>query len=381
MAKAAVQRLPKEPQVALILPPNERFAKDYANPRMEALLAANNVSRFSPYTTVYGRSGNQPKSDLPYKDITLGKKILTSSSASYIKQLKKQLSEQNPEIVEVMDSVKLLHGLRDFVRDKLKASLVFRLSHDPSETDILRTSMQRYGLLKECDAIFCESLYIRSRLLEGLDAMASDEELRRAVVVRDGITIPSRLPEKERLIVLAAPLKEKHGVRLFFDAIKMIFEQNDEWNVAVMGDDEIGYHDLMKGWDKGLSARVRHLKNFDEKVRAEWFGKAGMVVLPQENERMASIALEAMAHGAAVVASELPAMNEFTAKSAVSFRTRTPQSLSGLMMQMINDEVRWRRTGMSCRNQMQHFEQAEMVRQMDLARLNALGVAISRYHA
>jgi len=381
MAEAAQKKEPKEPQLALILPPNERFSKTHANPRVEALLQANHKSRFSPYTVVYGRSGNQPKSDLPYKDITLGKKILTSSSASYIKQLKKQLSEQNPEIVEVVDSVKLLHGLRDFVRDKLQSSLVFRLSHDPADTDVLRTSMQRYGLLKECDAIFCESLYIRSRLLEGLDAMASDEELRRAVVVRDGIEIPERLPEKERLIVLAAPLQEKQGIRLFFDAVAMVLENNKDWNVAVMGEDEIDYRKLMKDWPKGQAARVRHLKSFDEKIRAEWFGKAGMVVLPQQSERMASLALEAMSHGAAVIASELPAMHEFTGKSAVSFRTRTAQSLSGIMMQLINDEVRWRSTGMTCRKQMQHFEQTEMVRQMDLARLNALGVAISRYHS
>lgn len=381
MAEAAKEIEPKEPQLALVLPPNERFANDYANPRVEALLAANSKSRFSPYTEVYGRSGNKPKCDLPYKDIALGKKILTSSSASYIKQLKKQLAAQNPEIVEVVDSVKLLHGLRDFVRDKLQASLVFRLSHDPSDTDVLRTSMQRYGLLKECDAVFCESLYIRARLLEGVEAMASDAELRRAVVVRDGIVIPSKLPNKERLIVLAAPLKEKHGVRLFFDAVNMVLSQNDEWKIAVIGDDDIDYRSLMKDWPKGQAARVRHLKSFDEKIRAEWFGKAGMVVLPQESDRMASLALEAMSYGAAVIASELPAMHEFTGKSAISFRTRTAQSLSGVMMQLINDEVRWRRTGMTCRTQMQHFEQAEMVRQMDLARLNALGVALSRYHA
>lgn len=381
MADAAQKKQPKEPQLALVLPPNERFSNDYANPRIEALLAANSKSRFSPYTAVYGRSGNKPKNDLPYKDITLGKKILTSSSASYIKQLKKQLAAQNPEIVEVVDSVKLLHGLRDFVRDKLQASLVFRLSHDPSDTDVLRTSMQRYGLLKECDAIFCESLYIRSRLLEGLEAVASDAELRRAAVVRDGIILPDQLPNKERLIVLAAPLKEKHGVRLFFDAVNMILSQNDEWKVAVMGEDEIDYRSLMKDWPKEHAARIRHLPSFEKKVRAEWFGRAAMVVLPQESERMASLALEAMAHGAAVVASELPSMNEFTGKSAVSFRTRTPQSLSGIMMQLINDEVRWRRAGMVCREQMKHFEQTEMVRQMDLARLNALGVALSRYHS
>ena len=48
--------------------------------------------------------------------------------------------------------MKLLHGLRDFVRDKLKSALVFRLSHDPTDTDVLRSHV--YNLRKVLDHPF-----------------------------------------------------------------------------------------------------------------------------------------------------------------------------------------------------------------------------------
>jgi glycosyltransferase involved in cell wall biosynthesis len=220
--------------------------------------------------------------------------------------------------------------------------IALHLHNDPQEMREARTPVERTHLLALTKGVYCVSRYIRDRFLEGLPERAGEK----VYVVPNGIEIPSALPPKENLIVFAGRMTEGKGALLLARALKIALPLMDGWSAVLIGS---------RRHEAGNPASA-HEREIEETLAAlggqaylpgflpypetlSYFARAAIAVVPSVwAEPFGRTALEAMAHGCALISSGTGALKEVTGNAAFTLSLLEPRTIADALLKLATDE-------------------------------------------
>jgi len=250
--------------------------------------------------------------------------------------------------------------------------LALHLHNDPQEMDDARTPQQRQKLLDECAAVYCVSGYIRNRFLEGLGDKASAK----VHVVYNGITVPTSVAPKEKLILYVGRMTEGKGALLLAEALTLALPRIPGWRALLIGSNRhaqakhlTAYEDQVAGIITSLAPHAELLGFLPHEETLGFFAHAAISVIPSLwKEPFGRTALEAMAYGAALISSGRGGLQEVTQDSALTLSDLTAERLANAIVLLAQNNGERTRLAEAGRKQAQTFSIANCTRTLDDAR-------------
>jgi len=348
------------PRIAVVLPPRETFTLTKSG---AVALCARDFTRFSRFAgriDVFG-AGPCQYDDVPYCPLTGWRRWWRRDRDAYAEAVAEAAADHG--LIEVQNRPHMMAKLRLWLP---RAKLALHLHNDPEEMQGSRTPAERARLVEVCDAVYCVSEFIRDRFLAG----AADPE-GKAVVIPNGASLPALCGEKARIIAYTGRLIAAKGVA--------------ELLRAFAAADLAGWRLVLAGGDpEGLMARLAPLA-----ANVEWRGQVShaeaMALLARAeiaaapsiwDEPFARAAVEAMAQGAALIASRRGALPEVCGDAALYVEPADIAGFAQAMRRLADDESLRRRLQAAGRARVaQRFEIGEATARLDAMRASLLGEA------
>jgi glycosyltransferase involved in cell wall biosynthesis len=197
----------------------------------------------------------------------------------------------------------------------------------------------------------------------------------------DGRPVRQRLsiPDKGLVLVFVGALDRAHHYRrvdLLLKAVSVVRDRRPYLLIVGDGDRRDGYEALAAAL--GLGARVRFLGSIEHGQLPEVYAAADVLVLPsQHQESFGLVAIEAMACGKPVVASELPGVRSVVDhdENGLLVPPGDAKELAGAIAVLLDDAAR--RTVMGCRGWAKVAERyawPRVVRRLEEVYWRSLGV-------
>ena len=169
------------------------------------------------------------------------------------------------------------------------------------------------------------------------------------------------IPAHQRLILFAGRIERLKGIDALFRAIAMLRERRTDWDwgkvsVAVIGGDPSAagqqaneemarLHALRSAL--GLDDVIAFLGARDQDVLQYYYAAAEVLVMPSHYESFGMVALEAMACGTPVIASDVGGLSTLVQHNKTGLRVRAndPGALARAIEQLLDDDALRRRMG------------------------------------
>ena len=209
--------------------------------------------------------------------------------------------------------------------------------------------------LSDATAVVTISEFNRSMLLR-IDPTLAD----RLHVIRCGVVVPDRDPDRARasgLVVCVASLQEYKGHRYFIEAVALLAREGRELTVLLVGDGELRSELERDVEAAGLTKVIRFLGHQPSERVHELLEEATVVVQPSvvtsagKMEGIPVALMEAMATGAAVVASDISGISELVEDDTTGLLVpqRDPTALALAIADLLDDDRARQRLGCAAR--------------------------------
>lgn len=232
--------------------------------------------------------------------------------------------------------------------------------NDPNSLLGLKTSRERYELLKKVTAVYCGSHYIKEKFLEDLPL----ELAAKIKVMPPALDIDEFKPssDREKVILFVGRMSKEKGVHLFADAVKRVLPRlSHDWHVELVGFRHYGQTRLKYPYEKEIFEK---LQGFNERVRFSGYiqyqdlvkrlTKAEIVVLPNLwHDPFGRVCVEAMAGGCAVISTCNGCLKEVGGQAAILMSQLTVETLSQKILTVALDEEVRSRVQEKCRERAQ----------------------------
>ncbi len=365
-----------EKNILIVLPPKEHFSPQ----RVGAVgLCVQDFVRHSCYqhnTLVIGSDAEGGFDGVAYQSVKCRKYGMLSHGLAYFWAVLRFVKTYGATLVEVHNRPRLAMML--FYGSKAVSQIALHLHNDPQEMAMARTAQQRSVLLSHMAIVYCVSDYIRSRLLEGVP----EEYHVKAVVVHNGLEIPPVMStQREKIIMFAGRLAQTKGGLEFAKALTQVLPQLDGWRGLVVGADRHAPSVSMNAYERELYTTLEAL---GDKVQMAGFmphaevmkayDRAAIAVVPSQwHEPFGRTALEAMAHGAALIATASGGLMEVMGDAGVGIDPPSAETIAEAILRLVRDDVFRARIAQAGYVQAQTFEIAKVTKLLDDARQN-LGI-------
>jgi D-inositol-3-phosphate glycosyltransferase len=169
------------------------------------------------------------------------------------------------------------------------------------------------------------------------------------------------VPSNHRMILFAGRVEPLKGIDTLFRAIAVLKGRRPEWNwdrlcVSVIGGDpsEQGQRENMEmarlhslREELGLLDLVAFLGARDQDTLQYYFSAADVLVMPSHYESFGMVALEAMACGTPVIASDVGGLQELVKdnKTGIRVKANDPNALAKAIERLMDNDVLRRRMG------------------------------------
>ena len=153
-------------KISILLPYKENFSPDYPGAVSLFIYETTKISKFRKSIIVYGNTNYKKKFNLNYTNIDLKRKLLTSTTKTYVNKFIELEKKVNSSIIEVHNRPSYVHILYQNTKNKI---LTLYFHNDPLSMDGSKTIEQRKKLLKICYKIIFNSSWSKKRFLEGLE--------------------------------------------------------------------------------------------------------------------------------------------------------------------------------------------------------------------
>ena len=329
-AGAAVPR----PHAAILLPPREAFAPGHAG--AIALLARRMAG---PDDVVYGMAHPTPFADVAFRPIR-PTWFPGPLARRYAGGAARALRADPPGLVEV-------HNRPDialFLARRLPALPVTLFLHnDPQGMRGAKTPAERAALLATLAGVVTVSGYLKSRFIEGLPPLPTAPRVLPNSL--DLAEIPRGLP-RTRIILFAGRVVADKGADSFVAACALALPHLPGWTAELIGADRFGPDSPETPWLAALRPRaaaagiaMRGYQPHAEILRA--MAQAAIVVVPSRwPEPFGLTALEALATGAALVASDRGGLPEVYGDAAVVIDPENPAAIAAALIALAQDPAR-----------------------------------------
>lgn len=329
-------------RTAIVLPHREQFSSGYAGAIALTVAGQMADAPIDAPLEIWGdplraASLASPKQ---YRSLRPAWWWLGRQSHRYLRSIIRAAQLQKPHRLEIHNRAHIALSL-----SRLGYSVALYLHNDPQAIRGLKTRAERHQLVQDADYIICVSHYVRQRLCMDLP----EEICGRVVVVPNTVNVSqlaASLPKKNEIIFVGRIVAEK-GVHLLIDALKSVLPYFPQWRVRLIGARYFGQKDLHYLYerqlqqeverDARLSAQVRFegYQNYAEVVSA--FNSAAIAVVPSLwEEPFGRTALEGMAAGSAVIATNRGGLPEVVGDAGVLVEPTAPAIAQALMALMAN---------------------------------------------
>ncbi len=188
------------------------------------------------------------------------------------------------------------------------------------------------------------------------------------------------VPADHRMILFTGRIERLKGVDALFRAMSILKQRRSgiDWTrlcVSVIGGDpsEQGQRDNREMArlhalrdELGLGDLITFLGARDQDTLHFYYAAADMLVMPSHYESFGMVALEAMACGTPVIASDVGGLHELVQHNKTGFRVapKDPESLAGAVERLLDDEVLRRRMGHSAACYAEEFSWQKIVEKL-----------------
>jgi len=348
------------PRIAVVLPSRETFTLKKSG---AVALCARDFARFSRFAGRIDVLGAGPceYDDVPYRRLTGWRRWWRRDRDAYAEAVAKAAADH--ALIEVQNRPHMMAKLR---RRLPRTKLALHLHNDPQEMQGSRTQAERARLVETCDAVYCVSEFIRGRFLADVpDANG------KVVVIPNGAPLPELAGEKAPLIAYTGRIIAAKGVAELVHA----FAAADlaGWRLVLAGGDPEG----LMGRLAPLPERVEWLGQVSHAEAMALLARAEIAAAPSVwDEPFARAAVEAMAHGAALIASRRGALPEVCGDAALYVEPTDAAGFAGALRRLAADaSLRGRLQAAGRARVAERFEIGVATSRLDAVRARLLGAA------
>lgn len=268
-------------------------------------------SEYREQTHIAGLIDAPPYEGFAYHPLTLNKRWFERRSHAHARAVAQLAQSLHPVLIEVHN--------RPYLALKLTkiqpVPVALFLHNDVRDMRGCKTLAQRASLVRRLAGVFCISQWAKDQLTHGLEPALTAK----VQVAYAGIDLPTDpLQHKENLLVCAARMTPDKGALLFAQALAQVLPEFPQWRGCIIG----GRYHRVSGAPSAYEQQVAHavapvasqvtlagFLPFDETQAV--FRHAAIAVVPSIwDEAFGRTALEAMAHGCALIGSATGGMGE-----------------------------------------------------------------------
>lgn len=224
---------------------------------------------------------------------------------------------------------------------------------DPSIAAQIRTMFELEAeLFRSADRVHAISHDIRSTIesLYGDGRVVLEDS--RTVVAPLGMVdraLHPRLERDDRAVTFVGRLERRKGIDVFLEALPSVLESSPDLEIRIAGSDPAAGtgRSIAEAWRRANSGapwfeRVSFLSEVDDDTLHQLYATSAVVVFPSRYESFGLVVVEAMMHGAAIVASDVGGMAEVARNGvdALLVPPGDPLMLARAITQLVHDPAR-----------------------------------------
>jgi UDP-glucose:(glucosyl)LPS alpha-1,2-glucosyltransferase len=332
--------------IATVLPPKEGFSPGAVG----AIGLLVHRLAVAAGGDVVGRAVADPFTDVPFRPAPPGWGL--SATSRYAAGVARVLRPLAPALVEVHNRPEIAMRLaRHFPR------VILFLHNDPLGMRGARTVRERAALFQRLDAIVTVSGYLRDRLGETPSGAVR--------VLPNSIDVPPAIhPEREKLILFVGRVVADKGADAFVAACAAILPRLPGWRAEMVGADRFSPDSpdtpfLERLRIRAAQAGVAMLGYCPHEATMERLGRAAIAVVPSRwPEPFGLAALEAMAHGAALVCSRRGGLPEVAGDAALYADPDMPGALANAIASLATGDAQRQALAAAGRERARRFDTA-----------------------
>ena len=282
---------------------------------------------------VLGRPVRTPFEAVPFHPVRLGWGL--TPNKRYARGVATVLRRLRPDLVEVHNRPELaLHLARRHRR------VALFLHNDPQGMRGARTPAERAVLLRRLARVVTVSEHLRERFQQGIGGKHGGE----VTVLPNSIDVPPRTRRvREKVILFVGRLVADKGADVFVDACATALPLLPGWRAEMVGADRFSAASPPTPFTEQLvrnaaAAGIRLHGYMPHADAMDCMSRASIAVVPSRwAEPFGLTALEAMAHGAALVCSRRGALPEIAGDCAAYANPEAPGATATAILELARD--------------------------------------------
>jgi glycosyltransferase involved in cell wall biosynthesis len=330
-----------DPTVAVILPPREGFG-----PRRTGavgLIAYRLASRTPGFHGVIfgGPQSGPPFGDVDFRAVPPAWFVPGTINLKFTASLVPRLLRLRPALIEVHNRVGIALALATLLRP---TPVSLFLHNDPRDMRRARTPADRLRLLRGLARVVTVSAWLRDRFMEGITEAVPAPEVLPNCIPLDDLPTPARA--RQRLVLFVGRVVAEKGPDAFVSACAAALPSMPGWRAEIIGADRFAvdsrdtpFVQMVRATAHAASVAMMGYRDQPDVLAA--MSHAAIVVVPSRwEEPFGLVALEAMACGAAVIASARGGLPEVAGDAALYVDPDDPAAIASAIRLLARDEPR-----------------------------------------
>ncbi len=339
----------------MVLPPREGFGPDRSG---AIALVVRRLAQASGATVIGAAGAGSRYKDIDYRPIKAPPPLGFSLAVLLI------MRRLRPEVIEVHQQPALARWI---ARAQPKARVLLFLHNDPLTMRGLRTARARQRTLDALHRVICVSTYLADRYGQEVN------RTERLTILHNPLTLnelPPRPALRAREILFAGRIVEAKGIADFIAACAAALPALPGWSARIIGGDRFGaqspetdYVRSMAGAAAAAGIVVEGYQPHDRVLEA--MARAAIIVVPSRwPEPFGLAALEAMASGAALIASDTGGLPELIGDGGILLAPNDPKRLAAAIIHLACDDAARARLAQAGRDRAAWFDTSRIAAQL-----------------
>jgi glycosyltransferase involved in cell wall biosynthesis len=326
-------------------------------------------SRFREQIAILGAAACEYP-DVRYLRLVSWRRWYLRGRTAYAQAVIRAAREQGFAALEIQNRPYMVEAVRKALP---KVKLALHLHNDPQTMDGSRSVGDRRRLLRQLDAVYCVSEFIRRQFLAGVA-----DDAGKAIVVHNGVAANRPCARKERIIAFVGRVIPDKGVAELVQAFARAAAHLPEWRLVIAGGDP----DNMLSGAKAPLARERdalgnQLSLLGQVSHADamaLFAQAEIAAVPSLwQDPCPRAAIEALASGCALIATAEGGLAEVADGAGEIVDARDIAAFAATLRRVASDEPLRRRLQERARARAQEvFDIRRVIEPLDDARARLL---------